>query len=127
MKEIEEGKVNGDEEKGFDIQIGQNNNIDMKNANLNSAFHAKGGLITLSFHVDQSDVIKCYLYWNAQLLRLFPEYMHEIVPRLYTPSEENKTFMKSEHAETMLQKIKDNLIDRPFKGFLDSYSGSANV
>lgn len=77
--------------------------------------------------MDQADVIKCYLYWNASLLRLFPEYMHEIIPRLYAKTDENVSFMNSEHGKELLERIKEKLIDRPFKGFLDSYcTGTVN-
>ena len=94
---------------------------DWENSNLNASFYAKGGIITLSFHVYQPDVIKCYLHWKAQRIRLFPEYMDEIVSRLYTQSEENKKFMTSEYGRKLIERIKRKLIDRQFKAFVDSY------
>ena len=55
------------------------------------------------------------------MIRLFPEYMDEIVSRLYTQSEENKEFMTSDRGKELIEKIKHKLIDRQFKAFVDSY------
>eukprot|EP01083_Nonionella_stella_P187987 691912_1 len=44
----------------------------LKSANIGASFHAKGGLITFSYFVKSKDVIKCYLYWNGQVIRFMP-------------------------------------------------------
>eukprot|EP01084_Bolivina_argentea_P078948 143276_1 len=35
----------------------------LKNSNITTNFHCKGELLTFSFHVKASNVIKCYMYW----------------------------------------------------------------
>eukprot|EP01083_Nonionella_stella_P071763 192963_1 len=47
---------------------------------LGAKHHFKGGLLTLSFHVKQENEIKCYLFWNGQMIRFMPNDIKTVLP-----------------------------------------------
>ena len=80
-----------------------------------------GSLMLLSFHVIDSDTIKCYLYLHGQLLRLFPDDLVNVLPRYFVDDERNKKFIKSQKAKEMIESIKANLRDVQFEAFYQKY------
>merc|ERR1712130_381260 len=69
----------------------------LKNANIGSYSHCKGGLLTFSFIVKSEDTIKCYLYWNGQMTRFMPENIKFIFSNIFNMElKENQEFIKNE-------------------------------
>eukprot|EP01083_Nonionella_stella_P040158 109150_1 len=77
---------------------------------------ANGYVFCLSFHVEQRDRIKCYLYTRSQMIRFQPDDVHNLLPHLFTKREDNTKFISKEKANReCTQSIK--LIDTQFDKF----------
>eukprot|EP01083_Nonionella_stella_P019172 53292_1 len=53
--------------------------------------HCHRRLLTLSFHVKTQEIIKCYLFWNGQMIRFMPSDIKDVLPRLFASSEHNSS------------------------------------
>eukprot|EP01084_Bolivina_argentea_P163711 284758_1 len=51
----------------------------IQDSNINSSFHCKGQVLTLSFIVKESNTIKAYLYWNGRMIRFYPNDLKTIL------------------------------------------------
>ena len=57
----------------------------------------KGYVFCLSFHVEQKDSIKCYLYSRSQMVRFFPTDISSLLPEYFiTKDNENGDFVEKE-------------------------------
>ena len=95
-------------------------------ANIGTTSHCKGQLITWSFHVIQRDEIRCYCYWNGQIVRFYPSDMKELLPKIFDMNwnnRENQRFLKSNNGKTNIDSIlkrmreKRYLHDNKFEAF----------
>ena len=72
-----------------------------------------GGLLTFSFHVESSNEISCYMWWNCQCIRFLPQDIIDILPRIFDQNYENpqtgknnSNFAKSTNAKEFVNKFK---------------------
>ena len=92
-----------------------------KDKNIGAAFHAKGGLLTFSFQCKASDQIKCYMYWQGQMIRFFPDEIETVFSQIFNMDcDDNKTYFENEHFKTTIANIKDKLQDKKFNAFVSS-------
>jgi len=91
--------------------------------NVNTSFHCFGSLLTLSFYAKSADVVKCYLYWQGQIIRFFPEDVRTVLPRIFDMTKRgNAEFLKnSDEVEEHIRSMRRGLSDKEFKGFQMSY------
>ncbi len=92
----------------------------LKKANIGTASHCKGTLLTLSFHVKSIEDIKCYLFWNGQMQRFMPEDITTVLPKIFNMNYDgNEQFMKQYvmEAKKEIIKMKRNLNDAKFNSF----------
>eukprot|EP00484_Ammonia_sp_Unknown_P022425 CAMPEP_0197053780 /NCGR_PEP_ID=MMETSP1384-20130603/27939_1 /TAXON_ID=29189 /ORGANISM="Ammonia sp." /LENGTH=666 /DNA_ID=CAMNT_0042486723 /DNA_START=2037 /DNA_END=4037 /DNA_ORIENTATION=+ len=78
MRHVEEEKY--DECDSEDIEVGK---------------PVGGYQFTLSFHVEASDDIKCYIFYNGWIARFFPSDMIDIWPQWFDESKENLEFVNN--------------------------------
>eukprot|EP01084_Bolivina_argentea_P124036 219803_1 len=76
-KEAEEGK----QQSNKPAEKAENKDM-LKTANIQSGFHCKGALLTLSFIAQEEDAIKSYLYWNGCMMRFMPNDIKTVFPKL---------------------------------------------
>jgi len=77
-----------------------------------------GPQITLSFHVEAEDNIRCYLFIHGQFARFFPEDLKLLLPLFFEPTEDNKTFVESDEMDEIIETMKGMLRDDQFQQFL---------
>merc|ERR1712154_699951 len=129
-----------------DVQYGDGSDMKKKEknveetANIGSADHCNGTVLTLSSIVRAEDQIKTYLYWNAQGTRFVPEDVKHVFPRIMNMEwnagqfvskgkrSRNQVFLQGENAnnkngsKVINQLIKDmegNLKDTTFNFYPD--------
>ena len=85
-----------------------------------------GAFMVLSFHVQTKDSIKCYMYLNAQFCRFFPNYIKHLLPRYFTKTDENDSFVISQCMMDMIQSLNGKLRDGEFESFYNKYGASGN-
>ena len=112
-------------EKKSNSQGKEKDNEKYVNSNIGAASHCKGSLLTLSFHVIERDIIRCYLWWNGQMIQFMPNDLKNVLPKLFynkwqPPQFEpksgsgqypNQFFMKETNNETKKLEI-DELVSR---------------
>ena len=78
-----------------------------------------GYLFNLSFHVEAIDVIRCYLYTRASIIRFFPEDVYKLLPELFDMTRnDNESFVRTEKERGCNGRIKDiKLKDSLFESF----------
>jgi len=83
----------------------------------------KGGIMTLSFHVESADVIRCYLFINGQSIRFMPEDIVLVLPRFFDQKyADNKEWnAKHEDARRYIEEMNKALKDVHFNAFLNKY------
>ena len=98
----------------------------MKNGNIGASDHVKGALLTFSFHVKAVDQIKCYIYYNGQMLRFMASDLRIVLPTLFNMDAfqndaylENKKFMQE--LDSRIKLLDEMLVDREFRSFRKSY------
>ena len=64
--------------------------------------------LTFSFQVEATNEIKCYLYFNGQRTRFFPQDIIQILPYLFVNSAQNEIF-KKEKAPSIIKKMKKEI------------------
>eukprot|EP00484_Ammonia_sp_Unknown_P020711 CAMPEP_0197023498 /NCGR_PEP_ID=MMETSP1384-20130603/4175_1 /TAXON_ID=29189 /ORGANISM="Ammonia sp." /LENGTH=563 /DNA_ID=CAMNT_0042451713 /DNA_START=35 /DNA_END=1726 /DNA_ORIENTATION=+ len=91
--------------------------------NLGAATHAKGRVITLSFHVLSEDKIKLYLYWNGAIIRFFPTDIKVVLCEMFVASKANKKFIEDESGELdkLIKDMESKLVDKQFEEWLKWY------
>merc|ERR1712228_260419 len=84
----------------------------------------KGAALTLSFHVESEDEIRCYLFLNGQGIRFFPEDIKLLLPQFFDSEYlDNATFANSEEAESLIDEMNKTLSDLRFEAFLMNING----
>ena len=88
--------------------------IDQKQKQLTSTITSQsacnGASMVLSFHVESSNEIRCYIYLNGQVLRFFPEDIKFVLPRFFDPDcGNNKTWTNSKDANDLILRMKQKL------------------
>jgi len=89
---------------------------------LNSA--SPGPVITLSFHVESQDEIRCYLCANGGSMRLMPSDLKNVVHKFFEPKfGGNAAWPKSKEAADLVERIQSKLVDAKFDSFYKSCKG----
>ena len=92
---------------GYDVKMNAEQKDKMQKGVINALDPANGGLMTLSFHVESTDEIRCYLFYNGQMLRFLPEDIVLVLPIFFDPEfGDNKTFAKSQFAKDLIEIMK---------------------
>ena len=82
----------------------------------------KGYVFCLSFHVEQRDSIKCYLYTRSQMVRFFPTDISSLLPEYFVEENENQIFVEKEKRTGSKAKT-INLKDIQFDNFRKQTKG----
>eukprot|EP01083_Nonionella_stella_P153368 492707_1 len=95
----------------------------LRNQNIKSNDHCKGGILTISFHAIAADKIKCYLYFNGQVTRFMPETdIKNVLPLLFDSTYGNNAeWPESDSANRMSESLSNVVIDREFDSFYNRY------
>eukprot|EP00483_Globobulimina_turgida_P006251 UN06261 len=73
---------------------------------LSSISKNHGELMTLSFHIEAADEIKCYLFYEGQSTRFYPQDILEVFPKLFDMSYgNNEKFIQSDAAKAVAKNI----------------------
>ncbi len=78
-------------------------------------------IVTFSYHVRAENDIKCYLLWNGQCVRFYPQDILDLLPHLFVMDERNKKFIESVDAIKLVQQME--IPDTKFEEF---YSALTN-
>eukprot|EP01084_Bolivina_argentea_P292504 502867_1 len=97
---------------------------------IGALFDCNGSLLTFSFHVTQSDVMKLYFYWDNGITRFLPSFIPIVFPMMFAMTEndgkwgeENDNWIKNVHGNELdgiIKEMNTALNDIPFEGFLNS-------
>eukprot|EP01084_Bolivina_argentea_P018151 33842_1 len=78
--------------------------------------------MTLSFHVESSDEIKCYLYWKGGFIRFLPDDVISLLPLLFNAKVDgNKEFATCQEAADLVKYLTPKMRDYPFESFYNEY------
>eukprot|EP00483_Globobulimina_turgida_P012250 UN12272 len=85
---------------------------------ITSKTNGNGSVFILSFHCEQKDELRCYLYTKGQLARFLAPDIYQLLPKLFIVEDgsENEKFIKREK-ETQTKTKKIILVDRLFDDF----------
>ena len=67
--------------------------------------------MTFSYHARAKDDIKCYLLWNGQNHRFYPQDMLNILPELCKRTTESEEFVNGDELKRLIDQIQH---ERPF-------------
>merc|ERR1712228_714107 len=89
---------------------------------ITSQSNCNGAMILLSFHVESSDEIRCYIYINGQVLRFNPNDITQLLPVFFDKEfETNSKFAESALAKKLVNEMTKNLRDVNFDAFMRKY------
>lgn len=90
---------------------------------IGAAFELNSSMMTMSFHVKDQDVVKLYLYHNAQCIRFMPEDIKIILPLLFNMDYGDNARWISEMNEVngYIDRMRRCLKDVEFEAFQQSY------
>ena len=90
--------------------------------NIGTTSSIAGGLLTLSIHVLEEDVVRAYLHWNGRTMRFMPEDIKDVFPFIFNMDfKGNKEYMKRDGLNRNINEMKLTLKDREFETFLKKY------
>jgi len=94
-----------------------------RNSNIGANSHCQGSLLTFCFHVKMMDVIKCYLYWNGQVIRFMPQDIKTVFPTMFNMKYGgNQDYIdKNQDLDKMIEEMQKKLVDKEFAAFQESY------
>eukprot|EP01084_Bolivina_argentea_P245334 410778_1 len=95
--------------------------------NIKSNDHCKGGMLTISFHAIQQDEIKCYLYFNGQVTRFFPETdIKDLLPVFFDEEydKDNETWAQGDDVKRYMTQLNGTIRDHEFEAFYEKYKSS---
>eukprot|EP01083_Nonionella_stella_P072717 196179_1 len=86
--------------------------------------------LTLSFHVRQEKVIKCYLFWSGQMIRFMAEDVRTVLPNIFNmkyPGNQDLIDGNNPNMDLdeIIAEIKGKLVDEEFDAFVSSEIGRA--
>merc|ERR1712130_789526 len=116
----EEVQTNNDDDEDDD-------DSDQKDVELNrtitSMSACNGAMMTLSFHVEAIDEIRCYLYMNGQAMRFMPEDIVKVLPKFFDPQfrDNFKWTPHNKEAQKLIARMNGKLKDSKFEAFLNKY------
>merc|ERR1719245_1871851 len=67
------------------------------------------------------DEVKCYLYWQGQGHRFYPNDIKKVLPNIFNMNQENKAFIKSKEAKELINRMK--ISDKKFEKFYRGLNG----
>ena len=71
------------------------------------------------------DDVKCYLYYNGEIIRFLPDQIRALFPTMFNMEYEgNKSFLednKNEELDTFIKHMKEILIDASFEQFMTTF------
>eukprot|EP01083_Nonionella_stella_P100251 282482_1 len=82
---------------------------------INATTVSHGQIFTLSYHVWAADAIKCYLLWQGQCHRFYPQDILELLPFIFEKNTQNKQFIASNMAKKLIMEMP--LMDTRFEKF----------
>merc|ERR1712048_306523 len=89
---------------------------------INTLSKMNGAMLVLSFHVESSDVIRCYLSINGQIIRFMPSDIQNLLPAFFdTEFGDNAKWKESKEAAQLVGDMNKNLKDVHFNAFLKRY------
>ena len=63
--------------------------------------------MTFSYHVRAKDNIKCYLLWNGQIHRFYPQDILEVLPEIFKmDTKEREDFVTSDQIKRIIRNMK---------------------
>ena len=93
---------------------------ELREESINATSAAQGQVLTFSYHIWAEDEIKCYLLWQGQCHRFYPQDIIDVLPSIFVKSDKNKAFAISEEAQRLANKmttfIPDNKFERFYRG-----------
>lgn len=78
----------------------------------------KGKTLTLSFHVDHQESVRCYLFWNGCYIRIvYPQDLKKILLSIFDVEyKDNKTYLEQKADDELNKlKVKDDTFDKFYK------------
>ena len=80
-------------------------------------------MLTFSFLVKKADVVKCYLYWNGQMIRFMPQDICTVLPKIFNMGfRGNKAFLKDEdNVGEIVHEMQCKMRDKKFEAFRSSF------
>ena len=93
-----------------------------KGQNKDKAFTSSStNAMTLSFHVESVDEIRCYLHVNGGMMRFLPQDITGVLPKFFDLKfENNSQWATCERAKELVQAMTPQLKDVKFNAFYDS-------
>merc|ERR1712013_640670 len=74
---------------------------------LRNTSHCGGSMMTFSIHAMQSDVVKCYLYWNGQMVRFHPEDIRTTLHMLFNMKWNRGLELQNDLAKSLNEQFMD--------------------
>ena len=82
--------------------------------------------MTFSYHTRAQDDIKCYLLWNGQNHRFYPQDVVGVLPQIFNMEEKaREEFIKSEETKKQISEMYD-FTDKKFQTFYCSLRGKSD-
>ena len=86
--------------------------------NIGASTDCGGGMLILSIHALEQDVVKAYLYWNGKVMRFMPEDIKTVFPLTFNMDYPgNRKFLKSGILDGHIKQMQKVLVDREFESF----------
>ena len=79
--------------------------------------------MTLSFHVEDADEIRCYLYVHGGIMRFFPQDIIDVLPKFFDMNfnaGENSEWATCDQARELVEAMTPKLQDKKFNAFYKS-------
>lgn len=73
--------------------------------------------VTFSFQILASEEIRCYLLWQGQRHRFYPQDLLNVLPEIFIKSNKNQHFAKSDYAKRMVNDMTGLICDDRFEQF----------
>jgi len=102
-------------QKGYDAgKGGREDNITVGTA-------CDGQALTLSFHVESADEIRCYLFVNGGMMRFMPEDLIDFLPGFFAVDfADNAKWATSDEAKQLVKRMNNQLVDARFAAFYEA-------
>ena len=98
---------------------------DPNDRNIGANFHAKGSILTVSFHVRSQNLIKSYLYYLGQIIKLIPQNLKFLFAALFAMQFwNNKEYLDSKVFEDKVIKLSDKIVDKQFEAWQNLYANN---
>ena len=74
-------------------------------------------VVLFSYHLYNKEEIKCYLFWQGQVHRFYPQDLLEVLPTLFVKNYENETFPTTYQAANLVTEMSKCIRDYKFEAF----------